>query len=58
MTASRPLIEIDRVGMTYRTESGSVDLVNTYMGLAKKVDCKDVYTTEFLTKVAMPVAVK
>ena len=26
----------------------SVDLVNTYMGLPKKVDCKDVYTTEFL----------
>ena len=37
---------------------GSVDIVNTYMGLAKKVDCKDVYTTEFLTKVAMPLAVK
>ena len=30
---------------------GSVDIVNTYMGLAKKVECKDVYTTEFLTKV-------
>ena len=114
MPPPRPLIEIDQVGMTYRTESGpvealrdislaifkkrvpeidltiiepnmmlgldlmrtknyadkgigwiddkkmcgSVDLVNTYMGLAKKVDCKDVYTTEFLTKVAMPVAVK
>ncbi len=25
MTASRPLIEIDRVGMTYRTESGPVE---------------------------------
>jgi NitT/TauT family transport system substrate-binding protein len=37
---------------------GSVDIVNTYMGLARKVDCKDVYTTEFLTKVAMPVAAK
>ena len=37
---------------------GSVDTVNTYMGLAKKVECKDVYTTEFLTKVAMPLAVK
>jgi NitT/TauT family transport system substrate-binding protein len=36
----------------------SVDLVNTYMGLPKKVDCKSVYTTEFLTKVAMPLAVK
>ena len=37
---------------------GSVDIVNTYMGLARKVDCKDVYTTDFLTKVAMPVAAK
>jgi len=36
----------------------SVDIVNTYMGLARKVDCKDVYTTDFLTKVAMPVAAK
>lgn len=32
----------------------SVDLVNTYMGLPKKVDCKAVYTKEFYTKVAMP----
>ena len=32
----------------------SVDLVNTYMGLPKKVECKDVYTTEFYTKVEMP----
>jgi NitT/TauT family transport system substrate-binding protein len=32
----------------------SVDLVNTYMGLPKKVACKDVYTTEFYTKVDMP----
>ncbi len=37
---------------------GSVDIVNTYMGLPKKVDCKDVYTTEYLTRVAMPVAAK
>jgi NitT/TauT family transport system substrate-binding protein len=36
----------------------SVDIINTYMGLARKVDCKDVFTTEFLTKVAMPVAPK
>jgi NitT/TauT family transport system substrate-binding protein len=36
----------------------SVDIVNTYMGLARKVDCKDAYTTEFLTKVAMPVTPK
>jgi NitT/TauT family transport system substrate-binding protein len=32
----------------------SVDLVNTYMGLPKKVECKDVYTTDFYAKVAMP----
>jgi len=33
---------------------GSVDLVNTYMGLTKKVECKDVYSTEFYTKLDMP----
>jgi NitT/TauT family transport system substrate-binding protein len=32
----------------------SVDLVNTYMGLPKQVDCHDVFTTDFLTKVEMP----
>jgi NitT/TauT family transport system substrate-binding protein len=32
----------------------SVDIINQYMGLARKVDCKEVYTTEFLPKVAMP----
>jgi NitT/TauT family transport system substrate-binding protein len=32
----------------------SVDLVNTYMGLPSQVECKDVFTTEFLTKVEMP----
>ena len=37
---------------------GSVELVNTYMGLPKKVDCGTVYSTEFLTKVAMPLPVK
>ncbi|MBU1357323.1 MAG: ABC transporter substrate-binding protein [Gammaproteobacteria bacterium] len=36
----------------------SVDIVNTYMGLPRKLDCKAVYTTEFLTKVAMPLPVK
>src|SRR5690242_10997641 len=36
----------------------SVDLVNTYMGLPKKVDCKDIYTTEFLPKVEMPMPVQ
>ena len=32
----------------------SVDLVNTYMGLPKKVECKAVYSKEFFTKVEMP----
>ena len=32
----------------------SVELVNTYMGLPKHVDCKDTFTTDFLTKVDMP----
>jgi len=32
----------------------SVDLVNTYMGLPKKVECQDVYTKGFYTKVDMP----
>lgn len=36
----------------------SVDLINAHMGLPRKVDCKEVYTTEFLTKVAMPIAPK
>ncbi len=36
----------------------SVDIINTYMGLAKKVECNDVYTSEFFTKVAMPLPVK
>lgn len=37
---------------------GSVEMVNTYMGLPKKVECNSVYTTEFLTKVGMPLAVR
>ncbi len=32
----------------------SVDLVNTYMGLPKKVDCKDVYTKDFWTRIDVP----
>lgn len=32
----------------------SVELVNTYMGLPKTVNCQDVFTTDFLTKVDMP----
>jgi NitT/TauT family transport system substrate-binding protein len=35
----------------------SVDLVNTYMGVANKVGCNAVFTNEFLTKVDLPVAV-
>lgn len=33
---------------------GSVDLMNTYMSMPKKVDCKDVYTQDFYTKIDMP----
>jgi NitT/TauT family transport system substrate-binding protein len=36
----------------------SVELVNTYMGLPKKVDCKAVFTTAFFTKVDMPAATR
>src|SRR5499426_125373 len=32
----------------------SVDLVNTYMGLPRKVECSAVFSNDFLTKVAMP----
>lgn len=32
----------------------SVDLVNAHMGLPKEVNCADIFTTEFLTKVEMP----
>ena len=32
----------------------SVDLVNTYMGVPTKVECKAVYTNEFLTRVELP----
>jgi NitT/TauT family transport system substrate-binding protein len=32
----------------------SVELVNTYMGLPKKVECKDVFNAAFFTKVEMP----
>jgi NitT/TauT family transport system substrate-binding protein len=32
----------------------SVDLVNTYMGVAKKVECRQVFTNEFLTKIELP----
>jgi NitT/TauT family transport system substrate-binding protein len=36
----------------------SVDVANTYMGLARPVDCKQVYTTEFLPKIALPLEPK
>ncbi len=36
----------------------SVDIANNYMGLARKVDCKSIYTTEFLPKVDLPLTVK
>jgi NitT/TauT family transport system substrate-binding protein len=36
----------------------SVDLVNTYMGVPTKVECKAVYTNEFLTKVELPRAAR
>ena len=32
----------------------SVDLVNTYMGLPRKVTCASVFSNEFLTKIAVP----
>ena len=32
----------------------SVDLVNTYMGVPTKVDCKAVFTTEFLPRIEPP----
>jgi NitT/TauT family transport system substrate-binding protein len=41
-----------------RKMCGSVDIVNTYMGLPKKVECKDVYAKDFFTKVAMPLPLK
>ncbi len=36
----------------------STDIVNTYMGLPKKVDCKAVYSMDYFTKVAMPLSIK
>ena len=41
-----------------RKMCASVDIVNTYMGLPRKLECNAVFTTEFLTKVAMPLPVK
>jgi NitT/TauT family transport system substrate-binding protein len=36
----------------------SVDLVNTYMGVPNKIECRAVYTNEFLTKVELPRAMR
>jgi NitT/TauT family transport system substrate-binding protein len=36
----------------------SVDLVNTYMGVPAKVECKAVFTNEFLTKVELPASMR
>jgi NitT/TauT family transport system substrate-binding protein len=36
----------------------SAEIANKYMGLPKPVDCKTVFTNEFLTKVALPLPVK
>jgi NitT/TauT family transport system substrate-binding protein len=36
----------------------SVDLVNTYMGLPKQVDCKATYTDDFLTKIELPATMR
>ena len=36
----------------------SVDLVNTYMGLPSKVDCKAVFSTAFLPKIELPATMR
>lgn len=36
----------------------STEIVNTYMNLPRKLDCKTVFTTEFLTRIALPLSVK
>jgi NitT/TauT family transport system substrate-binding protein len=37
---------------------GSVDLVNTYMNPPRRVNCRDVFTNEFLTRVELPKSVR
>jgi NitT/TauT family transport system substrate-binding protein len=37
---------------------GSVDLVNSYMGLPQKVDCKAVFTNQYLTKIDLPATMR
>jgi NitT/TauT family transport system substrate-binding protein len=44
--------------MDERKMCASVDLVNTYMGVARKVGCQEVYTNEFLTKVEPPTSMR
>jgi NitT/TauT family transport system substrate-binding protein len=36
----------------------SVELVNSYMGLPKQVDCKAVFTDDFLTKIELPATMR
>jgi NitT/TauT family transport system substrate-binding protein len=36
----------------------SVELVNTYMGVPAKVDCKAVFTNEFLTRIDLPASMR
>ncbi len=36
----------------------SADVANNYMGLPRKVDCKTVFTNQYLPKVALPLPVK
>jgi NitT/TauT family transport system substrate-binding protein len=44
----------NRIGWMEEKMCQSVDLVNTYMGVPAKVECKAVYTNEFLTKIELP----
>jgi NitT/TauT family transport system substrate-binding protein len=52
---STPRYAANGIGwMEQQKMCASVDLVNTYMGLPRKVECSAVFTNDFLTKVAMP----
>ncbi len=44
--------------MDERKMCASVDLVNTYMGVPTKVECKAVFTNDFLTKVDLPASLR
>jgi len=53
------LYENNGIGWIDETKMcASVDLVNTYMGLPEKVDCKVVFSTDFLTRVDVPASFK